>query len=101
MLVSEHPVTTEYGDGERQITETLEALDLLKMPAIMLWPNVDAGSEDIARGMRKFREKRRPDYIHFSKNFPVEMYIRLMHRRAWLATRARTFVRRSSSACRR
>ena len=33
------------------------ALDELKMPTIMLWPNADAGSEDVARGMRKFREK--------------------------------------------
>ena len=93
LLVSEHPVTTEYGDGERQITETLEALDLLKMPTIMLWPNVDAGSEDIARGMRKFREKRRPDYIHFSKNFPVEMYIRLMHRAACLVGNSSAHIR--------
>jgi len=26
LLVSQHPVTTEYGDGERQITETLKAV---------------------------------------------------------------------------
>lgn len=84
LLVSQHPVTTEYGHGEHDITETLEALDILRMPSIMLWPNVDAGSEDIARGMLKFREKRRPDYIHFYKNFPVEMFIRLMARAACL-----------------
>ncbi|MCX6552986.1 MAG: UDP-N-acetylglucosamine 2-epimerase, partial [Acidobacteria bacterium] len=84
LLVSQHPVTTEYGSGERQIAETLEALDTLQLPTIMLWPNVDAGSEDISRGMRKFREKRRPGYMHFYKNFPVEMFIRLMNRTACL-----------------
>ena len=78
LLVSQHPVTTEYGSGEQQITQTLMALDELRMPTIMLWPNADAGSEDIARGMRKFREKHRPEYIRFYKNFPVETYIRLM-----------------------
>jgi UDP-N-acetylglucosamine 2-epimerase len=46
----------------------------------MLWPNADAGSEEIARGMRKFRESHRPDYIRFYKNFPVETYVRLMRR---------------------
>ena len=79
LLVSQHPVTTEYGDGERQINETLAALDELRMPTIMLWPNADAGSEDIARGMRKFREKARRDYIRFYKNFPIETYVRLMN----------------------
>ena len=78
LLVSQHPVTTEYGHGEEQIVETLLALQELQMPTIMLWPNADAGSEDIARGMRKFREKHRPEYIRFYKNFPIETYVRLM-----------------------
>jgi UDP-hydrolysing UDP-N-acetyl-D-glucosamine 2-epimerase len=84
LLVSQHPVTTEYGEGERQIIETLEALDELRMPTLMLWPNVDAGSDDVARGMRKFRESRQPDYIRFYKNFPIETFVRLMMRAACL-----------------
>ena len=84
LLVSQHPVTTEYGQGEQQINETLAALQELRLPAIMLWPNVDAGSEDVSRGMRKFRERCRPDYIRFYKNFPVETYVRLMKNAACL-----------------
>ena len=78
LLVNQHPVTTEYGHGKEQIRETLMALHELKMPTMMLWPNVDAGSEDIATGMRSFREQYAPDYIRFYKNFPIETYIRLM-----------------------
>ena len=78
LLVNQHPVTTEYGQGKDQIWETLMALHELKMPTIMLWPNVDAGSEDIATGMRTFREKLQPEYIRFYKNFPIETYVRLM-----------------------
>src|SRR5688572_17594423 len=78
LLVTQHPVTTEYGQGEAQINETLAALQELRMPTIMLWPNADAGSEDTARGMRKFREHHRPDYIRFYKNFPIETWVRLM-----------------------
>jgi UDP-hydrolysing UDP-N-acetyl-D-glucosamine 2-epimerase len=78
LLVNQHPVTTEYGHGKEQIWETLEALDELRMPTMMLWPNVDAGSEDIASGMRTFRETRKPQYIRFYKNFPIETYVRLM-----------------------
>ena len=78
LLVTQHPVTTEYGQGEAQINETLAALQELRMPTIMLWPNADAGSEDTARGMRKFRERHRPEYIRFYKNFPIETWVRLM-----------------------
>jgi UDP-N-acetylglucosamine 2-epimerase len=67
-----------YGQGEAQILETLMALDELRMPTIMLWPNADAGSEDVSRGMRKFRERCKPEYMRFYKNFPVETYVRLM-----------------------
>jgi UDP-hydrolysing UDP-N-acetyl-D-glucosamine 2-epimerase len=78
LLVSQHPVTTEYGEGEQQIVETLMALHELQMPTIMLWPNADAGSEDISRGMRKFRETHKPEYMRFYKNFPIDTYVRLM-----------------------
>ena len=79
LIVAQYPVTSEYGEGERQIDETLKAISELHLPTIMLWPNADAGSEDIARGMRKFRE-RHPnlDYIHFVKNLPSEVYLRVM-----------------------
>lgn len=80
LLVVQYPVTTEYGRGERQINETLTALRALRLPAIMLWPNADAGSEDIARGMRKFREQHPGGHIRFYKNFPTETFVRLMIR---------------------
>ena len=57
LLVSQHPVTTEYGSNRQQIEETLDALNKLKMPTIMLWPNIDAGSDHISKGIRTFREK--------------------------------------------
>lgn len=80
LLVSQHPVTTEYGQNEAQINATLGALQRLKLPTIMMWPNNDAGSEDIARGIRKFREHNPHEYVRFYKNFPVETFIRLMNR---------------------
>tara|TARA_B100001123_G_scaffold295929_1_gene330039 strand:- start:11167 stop:12321 length:1155 start_codon:yes stop_codon:yes gene_type:complete len=93
LLVIQHPVTTEFGESESQITETLMALQVLELPAIMLWPNVDAGSEDVARGMRKFREEHRPEQIRFYKNFPVETFIRLMKRSVCLVGNSSSFIR--------
>ena len=93
LLVSQHPVTTEYGEAERQITATLQALQALAMPAIMLWPNVDAGSEDVARGMRKFREQYKLEFIRFYKNFPVETYLRLMKSAACIVGNSSSSIR--------
>ena len=93
LLVSQHPVTTEFGAGENQIDETLFAVRSLDIPAIVLWPNVDAGSEDVARGMRKFREKHDPQEIRFYKNFPVEVFIGLMKRAACLVGNSSAFIR--------
>jgi UDP-N-acetylglucosamine 2-epimerase len=45
----------------------------------MLWPNVDAGSDDISTGIRSFREKFRPDWLHLFKNLPTSVYIHLMN----------------------
>ena len=67
-IVSQHPITTEYGHGEDQITETLLAVREVGIPAVVLWPNADAGSEEIARGIRKLRERGLDNEMHFFKN---------------------------------
>jgi UDP-hydrolysing UDP-N-acetyl-D-glucosamine 2-epimerase len=93
LLLSQHPVTTEYGEGERQINETLLALESLGVPTIALWPNADAGSEDVARGIRKFREHHDDSRIHFFKNLPTEVYIRLMGRTACIVGNSSSAIR--------
>jgi UDP-hydrolysing UDP-N-acetyl-D-glucosamine 2-epimerase len=98
LLLSQHPVTTEYGDGERQISETLQAVQELGLPAIVLWPNADAGSEDIARGMRKFREHEDDSKLHFFKNLPTDDYIKLMASTACLVGNSSSAIREGSFA---
>jgi UDP-N-acetylglucosamine 2-epimerase len=39
---------------------------------------VDAGSDDISKGLRVFREHNDPDYLHFYRNFSPEDYVRLL-----------------------
>ena len=79
LLVSQHPVTTEYGLNRQHMRATLEALKELKMPTIMLWPNSDAGSDEISKEIRTFREREKPDaWLHLFKNLAMPVYIRLM-----------------------
>jgi UDP-hydrolysing UDP-N-acetyl-D-glucosamine 2-epimerase len=93
VLVSQHPVTTEYGHGTEQIGETLAAVQKVGLPAIVLWPNADAGSEEIAKGVRRFREHEDDSRMHFFKNLPTSDYIKLMARTACLIGNSSSAIR--------
>jgi len=43
VLVLQHPVTTNFGSGGAQITESLYAVRDLRINKLVLWPNPDAG----------------------------------------------------------
>ncbi|MCJ7565031.1 MAG: UDP-N-acetylglucosamine 2-epimerase, partial [Candidatus Aminicenantes bacterium] len=96
LVVLQHPVTTEYGQGFEQINETLKAISELKMQTVWLWPNVDAGSDDISKGLRIFREKYQPDYVHFYRNFTIEDYARLINNCACLIGNSSSAIREGS-----
>ena len=93
LLVSQHPVTTEYGEGEKQITATLEACKSVNLPTVVLWPNSDAGSEDISRGIRKWREFGNDQNMHFFKNLPIDVYVRLMKKCSCLVGNSSSGIR--------
>lgn len=79
MVVLQHPVTTEYGSGLDQVRKTLEAVNRTGMQIVWFWPNVDAGSDDISKGLRIFREENKENRIHFYRNFSPEDYVRLIN----------------------
>ncbi len=93
VLVSQHPVTYEFGSGEAQITATLDAAQELGLPAIVLWPNADAGSEDVSRGIRKYRERNRNLAMHFFKNLRIDHYVWLMRKTACLIGNSSSGIR--------
>jgi UDP-N-acetylglucosamine 2-epimerase len=74
----QHPVTTEYGAGLGQIDATLDAVAALGHQALVFWPNVDAGSGEVSKGIRMFREQGRDAGFHFLRNVPAEQFIKLM-----------------------
>jgi UDP-hydrolysing UDP-N-acetyl-D-glucosamine 2-epimerase len=78
VLMVQHPVTTEYGQGFEQINETLDAAVSVGMQALVFWPNVDAGSEEVAKGIRQFRERGLAHGFHFFRNLPPEVFFKLM-----------------------
>lgn len=79
IVVLQHPVTTEYRESRGHVEETLYAVKDSGVPALWLWPNVDAGSDGTSKGIRAFRERYPLPHIHFFKNLPPEVFIRVLH----------------------
>lgn len=79
LVVMQHPVTTEYEEAREHVTETLAAVHRVDLPTLWFWPNVDAGSDGISKGIRAYRELERPTNIHFFKNMASADFLRLLY----------------------
>lgn len=79
LVVMQHPVTTEFDQAKRHITETLHAVRDNGTPTLWFWPNVDAGSDGTSNGIRQFRESHHPDNIRFFKNMAPTDFLRLLY----------------------
>ena len=72
LVILQHPVTTEYKSTINQINETILQLKI-NMQTIWLWPNVDAGSDEISKRLRMFREKYSKFPIRFIRNLTLKI----------------------------
>lgn len=96
LLVIFHPTTTEFGGEQRQVEELLAALHTVQMPTILLWPNIDAGSDRVSKAIRVFRERARPTWLRTLVNLPPEDYLKVLARAACAVGNSSSFVRDAS-----
>jgi len=96
LLVLFHPTTTEFGGERRQMESMLEALGQLREQTILLWPNIDAGSDHISKAIRMFRERNRPDWLRTLINLNPEDYLKVLAGAACAVGNSSSFVRDSS-----
>jgi UDP-hydrolysing UDP-N-acetyl-D-glucosamine 2-epimerase len=97
ILMVQHPVTTSYGEGVKQVNETLYALkNIDKIQKIVLWPNIDAGTDDISKGLRVFREEYKNEPFHFFRNFSPEDYARALKGAECVVGNSSSFIRECS-----
>jgi len=97
ILMVQHPVTTSYGKGFDQIKKTLDALKTFKeIQKIVLWPNADAGTDDVSKGIRVFREKNMKEPFHYFRNFSPEDYARVLRNCICAVGNSSSFIREGS-----
>ncbi len=78
IILSYHPVTTEFEKIDVQTRQILDCINILDIQTIILWPNADAGSSKIAKLIRVYRENGLLKKAHFYKNLPTDVYIKLL-----------------------
>ena len=96
IIISQHPVTTEYSETISHIKETLKAIEKINIQAIFLWPNTDAGSEQISKQIRIWRERKKMKKIRFLRNIPSDYYITLMKNASCIVGNSSSAIREGS-----
>jgi len=96
LLVLFHPVTTEYSSSEKQMEEVLSAIKELNMQTLLIWPNIDAGSDGVSQEIRRFREYNNSTKLHAYKNFEPEEYIPLLYNAVCAIGNSSSFIRDAS-----
>ncbi len=74
ILFIQHPVTEEYEQTVTHIEEALEALCELKHQTIMVFPNNDAGNEDLRRTIERYRQP----FVRVERTLARRTYLGLM-----------------------
>lgn len=95
-LVIFHPTTTQYGGEHDQMRELLEALELVQMPTLLLWPNIDAGSDQISKAIRIFRDQTAPGWLRTATNLRPDHYLYVLRATACAIGNSSSFVRDAS-----
>lgn len=97
VLMIQHPVTTSYGHGFEEVSQTLQALKSIPdIQKVVMWPNVDAGSDDVSKGIRHFREFNMNEPIYYYKNFSPEDYARVLNNALCCVGNSSSFIREAA-----
>ena len=96
LLVIYHPVTTAFGSEREQAEQLIEALHDLAMPTVWLWPNIDAGSDNISKAIRVYREKNSAQWLHLVKNLNPKLFQKCLKKTACAIGNSSSFVRDST-----
>lgn len=96
IIVMQHPVTDEIEYEAYNVEQTLLAVANLETPVFWFWPNADAGSEDVAKTVRRFREREDPKHIHFFKNMKPRDFLRFLYNSKGIVGNSSAAIREAS-----
>uniref|UniRef100_A0A4W3J3G3 Bifunctional UDP-N-acetylglucosamine 2-epimerase/N-acetylmannosamine kinase n=1 Tax=Callorhinchus milii TaxID=7868 RepID=A0A4W3J3G3_CALMI len=77
IVALQHPVTTNIKHSVKMFELTLNALITFEKRTLILFPNIDAGSKEMVRAMRKQGIEQNPNF-RAVKHIPFEQFIQLV-----------------------
>ena len=80
----------------QHILNSLEALKIIGMPTLVFWPNSDAGSDGVSKGIRLFREKNKMINFFFIKNLSTNHYLNILNHTKCLIGNSSSGIREGS-----
>jgi UDP-hydrolysing UDP-N-acetyl-D-glucosamine 2-epimerase len=96
ILMVQHPVTTSFGNGLEEINHTLSALKKIDCQKLVLFPNIDAGSDDVSYGITKFVEKNDNQDFTVYTNFSPDDYAKVLKNAKCCIGNSSSFIRECS-----
>ena len=96
LLVVFHPTTTEFGGEQDQMSALLNALARIQMQTLLLWPNIDAGSDHISKAIRVLRDQTKAPWLRTLINLPPDTYLKVLANAACAVGNSSSFVRDST-----
>ena len=78
IVIQYHPTPTEYESNYERTLELIEAYKQLDIQAFWFWPNMDAGTDQVSKAMRQYREHVDPEGVHFFISLEPYDYLTLV-----------------------
>ena len=98
LLVSFHPVTTEKNiiENVRNFRVLLEAIKIIGLQTIWMYPNIDAGGDILRKEILNFKSMDKVGKIHFFKHFNADDYLLLIKNSKCIVGNSSVGIRESS-----
>ncbi len=96
ILAIQHPVTTEFNNNFDQTQEMILALKKIKgFQKLIIWPNIDAGSGEMVRAIRRFQNDPETKNVFFLKHVFHDIFVNLLRHADCLIGNSSSGIRES------
>ncbi|MDH5021365.1 UDP-N-acetylglucosamine 2-epimerase [Halobacterium rubrum] len=96
IVVQYHPLPTEYQSNYEKTRLLIEAVNRLDVQVFWFWPNMDAGTDQVSKAIREYREEKAPDGVRFFINLEPKDYLTLVSNAACVVGNSSVGIRECS-----
>jgi UDP-hydrolysing UDP-N-acetyl-D-glucosamine 2-epimerase len=90
MVIAYHPNTQHTETAAAEVTAILDVASLWQLFTVIMWPNIDAGSDAISKAIR---QRAAEDWLSPRKNMPPELYLEMIAEAGVCVGNSSSFVR--------